>query len=167
MKMLTRLEKTLYRLEAQHACLRWAFEQIADRDGPVFEIGLGHGRTFNHMRHHLESRDIYVFERDVGAYPDCMPDDDHLIVGEIAETLPAAGSRFKGQVVLANSDVGSFDKDNNRMMAGLISQHLPASLAPGAIVLSDLPLDIPGCQPVPLPDGAREDRYFIYRYGGA
>lgn len=166
MNMLTRLEKTLYRLEAQHACLHWAFEQIAERDGIVFEIGLGLGRTFNHMRHHLGEREIYAFERVINAYPDCMPDDEHLILGEIEETLPAASARFAGQVLLGHSDVGSFDKDNNRMMAGLISKHLPPALAPGAIVMSDLPLAMPGCTALALPPGAREDRYYLYRNDG-
>lgn len=165
MNMLTRLEKTLYRLEAQHACLQWAFEQIAGRDGIVFEIGLGLGRTFNHMRHHLGDREIFAFERVVNAYPDCMPDDEHLIMGEIAETLPAASAKFKGQVVLGHSDIGSFDKENNRIMAGLISKHLPAALAPGAIIMSDLPLDMPGCEALALPPGAREDRYYLYQHG--
>lgn len=165
--MLTRLEKTLYRLEAQHACLAWAFDQIAERSGIVFEIGLGLGRTFNHMRHHLGAREIYAFERVINAYPDCMPDDDHLIIGEIEETLPLAAEKFKGKVVLGHSDIGSFDKENNRIMAGLISQHLPAALAPGAIVMSDLPLDLPGCQAVPLPPGAREDRYYLYQHEGS
>ncbi len=164
--MLTRLEKTLYRLEAQHACLAWAFEQIADRDGVVFELGLGLGRTYNHMRHHLPGRDIYAFERVMNAYPDCMPDDEHLIMGEIEETLPAAAERFQGQVVLGHSDIGSFDRDSNRAMAAMISRSLPPALAPGAIVMSDLPLDMASAEIVPLPPGAREDRYYLYRFIG-
>ncbi len=164
--MLTRLEKTLYRLEAQHACLQWAFEQIADQNGVVFEIGLGLGRTFNHMRHHLADREIYAFERIVNAYPDCMPEKEYLILGELDETLPAAAKRFAGRVVLGHSDVGSFDRVSNRAVAELISRALPGALAPRAIVLSDLPLDMPGCQALPLPNGVREDRYYLYRYFG-
>ncbi len=162
--MLTRLEKTLFRLEAQHACLQWAFEQIADKDGVIFEVGLGLGRTFNHMRYHLAGREIYAFERVVNAYPDCMPDNDHLIIGELDETLPAAAQQFDGQVILGHSDIGSFDRDGNQAMAALISRHLPPALAPDAIVMSDLPLDIPGYRALPLPDGAREDRYYLYRH---
>ena len=162
--MLTRLEKTLYRLEAQHACLAWAFNQIEKRDGIVFEIGLGLGRTFNHMRHHMPDRDIYAFERKINAYPDCMPADDRLIIGEIEETLPAAAQRFAGKVVLGHSDIGSFDKENNKLMAELISQHLQNALAPGAIIMSDLPLEISGCHALPLPAGAREDRYYLYQH---
>lgn len=166
--MITRLEKTLYRLEAQHACLTWAFEQIADRPGPIFEMGLGLGRSFNHMRHKLGERakDIVVFEREVRCYPDCRPDDAQLVVGLLDETLPRAAKEHAGKVVLAHSDVGSMDKDHNATMSKLVSEHLGPALAPGAIVMSDLPLDIPGCTPHPLPGNAREGRYYLYTRTG-
>ena len=164
--MLTRLEKTLYRLEAQHACLKWAFEEIAEMPGVVFELGLGHGRTFHHMRHHLPGHEIYVFDREMSAYPDCAPDDAYMIRGEIAETLPAAAEKFRGQVVLANSDIGSFDRENNRRAAAMMSALLAPALAPNAIVLSDLELELENCVPVPLPPGAREGRYYLYRCNG-
>src|SRR5262245_28517683 len=160
---LTRLEKLLYRLEAQHAVLAWAFEQIAGRDGIVFELGLGKGRTFDHLRHHLPERQIWVFERDVDAIPDCRPDPAYLIEGDMASTLPVAARRFKGQVVLAHSDVGSFDHERNIAMAKLVSAELPLALAPSALVLSDLPLELRGARQLMLPSGARHDRYFIYR----
>lgn len=161
--MPTRLEKTLYRLEAQHACFSWAFDEISQTPGVVFEIGLGLGRTFNHMRHYLPDRKIYAFDRAMNAYPDCTPQDDELVLGEIAETLPEMANKFAGQVVLAHSDVGSFDRDGNRAMSKLISGNLAPCLAPGAIIMSDLPLDVPGTREIPLPPGAREDRYYFYR----
>src|SRR6478672_3291509 len=163
---LTRLEKLLYRLEAQHAVLAWAFEQIAGRDGVVFELGLGKGRTFDHLRRHLPERQIWVFERDVDAIPDCRPDPAYLIEGDMAATLPAAAQRFKGQVVLAHSDVGSFDHARNEATAKLVSAALPPALAPGGLVLSDLPLSLRGATRLPLPPAARQDRYFIYRQDG-
>jgi hypothetical protein len=161
---LTRLEKLYYRLEAQRACLAWAFGEIADRPGPVFELGLGHGRTFHHLRHYLPEREIYVFDRAVDSYPDCTPDAEHMIVGELAETLPRAARKFAGQVVLAHSDVGSFGAEHNAAMSGLVSQYLPPALAQGALILSDLPLKFPGAVSLPLPPGAREGRYYLYRY---
>ncbi|WP_245299248.1 class I SAM-dependent methyltransferase, partial [Sinorhizobium sp. GL28] len=45
----SRLEKLLFRLEAQHICLEWALREIAGRPGIVFEMGLGHGRTYDHL----------------------------------------------------------------------------------------------------------------------
>jgi hypothetical protein len=160
---LTRLEKLLYRLEAQHAVLAWAFEQIADREGIVFELGLGKGRTYDHLRRHLPQRQIWVFERTVDAIADCVPDPAFLIEGDIAATLPAAAQRFAGRVVLAHSDVGSFDHERNIAMARVVSAGLPPALAAGGLVLSDLPLELGGTEQVALPEGARQDRYFIYR----
>jgi hypothetical protein len=167
MARISRLEKLLYRLEAQHACLAWAFEQIKDRPGIIFELGLGHGRTYDHLRRHLPDRDIYVFERQIDSYPDCTPEPARLILGELAQTLPEAGKNFAGQVMLAHSDVGSFDAARNSAMSELVSRTLPPSLAQGAIVLSDLPLSIAGAVRLPLPRGAREDRYYIYRFASS
>jgi hypothetical protein len=163
-KRISRLEKLLFRMEAQVACLAWAFQDIAERPGIVFEMGLGHGRTFHHLRQYLPDRDIHVFDREVNSYPDCTPAPGRIILGELATTLPAAAARFAGQVVLAHSDVGSFAPEHNTMMAGLVSAQLAPALAEGALILSDLPLAVPGATRLPLPAGAREDRYYIYRF---
>jgi hypothetical protein len=48
-------------------------------------------------------------------------------------------------------------------MAKLVSAHLPPALAPGAIVMSDLPLELEGAQALDLPDGARAGRYYLYQ----
>jgi hypothetical protein len=160
----SRLEKLLFRLEAQHACLAWAFEEIAAKPGIVFELGLGHGRTYDHLRKNLPGRQIIVFERKVDSYPDCTPPESHTILGEIGDTLPEAAWRFKGQVVLAHSDIGSFQAEHNARMSGIVSKNLAPALAKGALILSDLPLSVPDTERLPLPPGAREDRYYIYRY---
>ena len=161
---ISRLEKLLYRMEAQVACLAWAFHEISGTPGLVFELGLGHGRTFSHLRRYLPERDIYVFDRAVNSYPDCTPEADRIILGELATTLPAAAARFAGQVALAHSDVGSFSQEHNTTMAGLVSAQLAPALAEGALILSDLPITVPGTTRLPLPPGARDDRYYVYRF---
>lgn len=160
---LSRLEKTLYRLEAQHACLAYAFAAIAAMPGPVVELGLGLGRTFDHLRRHLPGREIFVFDRVNKAYPDCQPEPSHLILGEIEETLPPLAQRIAGTVVLANADLGSFDRESNRAVAAMSARLLPPLMAPGGLIMSDLPLDLAGFETVPLPPGAREGRYYLYR----
>ncbi len=159
----TRLERLLFRLEAQHRSLNWAFGEIEDKPGPVLELGLGHGRTYDHMRQHLPGREIFVFDREIDCFPDCTPPAERLILGKLSETLPQARFRFAGKAVLVNSDVGTYDDALNAEMAGVVSAGLPALLAPGAIVLSDLPLLLPGATSLPLPQGVRSERYFIYR----
>ncbi len=161
--MPTRLEKTLYRLQAQHACFAWAFEQIAEMPGIVFELGLGLGRTYNHMHHHIPERRILAFDRKVGSYPDCTPDEKDIVLGELADTLPRAARQYSGQVVLAHTDIGSFDREQNRLLSQMMSENLLPALAPGALVMSDLPLAVPETEQLPLPEGARADCYYLYR----
>ena len=163
MHRLSRLEKLYYRLEAQHACFRWVFDRIAAMPGPVFELGLGKGRTYDHLRLNLPERAIYVFERNVTPIFDCMPPEAYLVRGDMAETLPLHASRFARQVVLAHADTGDFSRTHNAELSALVSQHLPPAIAPGGYVLSDLELAMDGFTRLPLPEGAREGRYYIYR----
>jgi hypothetical protein len=160
---LSRLEKLYFRLEAQYACFDWVFARIAATRGPIFELGLGKGRTYDHLRRRLPDHDIYVFERDVGPIADCMPPEEFLVRGDVAETLPVYVEDFAGQVVLAHSDMGDFSEAHNREMRKLVTKVLPRALAPGGYILSDLDLDLPGFEAVPLPQGARQGRYFIFR----
>jgi hypothetical protein len=51
-------------------------------------------------------------------------------------------------------------------MAQIVSAELPPALAPGGLVLSDLPLTLADAEQLSLPAGARQDRYFIYRQNG-
>ena len=66
-------------------------------------------------------------------------------------------------MILAHSDIGTFEAEHNVAMAELVSAELPPALAPGALVLSDLPLRLAGAKPLPLPAGAREGRYYAYQ----
>jgi hypothetical protein len=44
-----------------------------------------------------------------------------------------------------------------------MSENLLPALAPGALIMSDLPLSIPETEALPLPEGARADCYYLYR----
>ena len=159
----TRLDKLRLRLEAQNACLGWAFGEIAGRPGPVLELGLGHGRTYDHLRTHLPDRDIYVFDREIDCYEDCIPPADRTFLGDIGQTLKVAAARLPTRAVLVHSDMGSYTEAHNTAMSERLSRLLPAVLAPGGIVVSDLPLALAGVLALPLPAGAQEGRYFLYR----
>ena len=71
--MLSRLDLFIDRMVSQRACLDFAIADTVAMTGPVFELGLGNGRTYHHMRRYVEGRDIYVFERAVGSHPDNEP----------------------------------------------------------------------------------------------
>ncbi len=160
---MSRLDSFIRRLEAQRACLNFAAAQIARREGVVFELGLGNGRTYDHLRSLLPERAIYVFERKVAAHPDCIPPAENLFEGDIDRTLPAAAPRFAGQVCLVHSDIGSGDETMNAEIAAFLSRTLPPVLAPGALVLSDQRLTLPGAEALPLPPGVKPGRYFLLR----
>ncbi|WP_412777431.1 class I SAM-dependent methyltransferase [Thalassospira lucentensis] len=163
---MSRLNSVIRRLQAQRDCLNAAAEMIKDQDGIVLEVGLGNGRTFDHLREIMPDREIFVFDRQIAAHPKCIPDDDHLFLGDIFETLPMAAERFKGKVALVHSDVGTGDEALNAKIASFIGQTLPPALIKGAIVASDQKIDVPGTIAEPLPEGVPKDRYFFRRFQG-
>ena len=85
---MSRLERMIERLSTQRACLDRAVTMVADLPGPVLEVGLGKGRTYDHLRHTLPGREIFVFDRDIHAPESCVPDSPYLYLGDFAETLP-------------------------------------------------------------------------------
>jgi hypothetical protein len=160
---LTRLDKAIRRLEAQRACLDWAVGEIDGTAGIVVELGLGNGRSFDHLRARLPGRDIYVFERSPAAHPASTPAADRLIVGNLEATLPASKERFAGKVAFLHSDIGTGDDDRNARFAEWLGPHLLPLLAPGAIVASDQRLPALEEWRTEPPEGVSEDRYYLYR----
>jgi hypothetical protein len=159
---MSRLDGAIARLCAQRALLDWACEGLAP--GPVLELGLGNGRTYDHLRARLgRSRAIHVFERHVAAHPACVPPPEFLHLGDMRATLPAWARSHGRACVLAHADTGSGDAAETAAFAAFLARELPACLAPGALVLSDQVLDDPALAafepPVKLPPG----RYRCYR----
>ncbi len=160
---MSRLDSAIRRLRAQRDCIDFAAAAIADTPGPVLELGLGNGRTYDHLRERLAGREIFVFERQVNAHPDCIPDDEHLFLGDILETLPRASARLGPVAALAHSDIGTGDAAGNAALAAKIVPHLARLLRPGALVLSDQKFSVEGWEKVALPEGVPSGRYFLYR----
>src|SRR3546814_3471174 len=111
----SRLDSALRRLQAQRDCLGLAVRLVRDLPGPVFELGLGNGRTYDHLREACPDREIYVFDRQVAAHADCIPDAEHLFEGPVEDTLDRVHDRFAGSVALAHADLGSGDRKSTRM----------------------------------------------------
>ncbi len=159
---MSRLDSFIRRLEAQRACLDHAAGLVAALPGPVLELGLGNGRTYDHLRERLPGREIFVFERRPDAHPSCMPDAEHLILGDLEDTLRSASARLRTPAALAHSDIGTGDPLLNRAVAARIALLLPALLRPGAVIVSDQPLPAGGLRDAGLPQGVSNERYFIY-----
>jgi S-adenosyl-L-methionine methyltransferase len=161
---LSRLDSFIRRLEAQRACLNHAARAIEGLPGPVLELGLGNGRTYDHLRELLPEREIFVFEREVAAHPASMPDPAHLILGDIQRMLAPSRARLPGPAALVHSDIGTGDAARNAALAAWLAATLPDLLAPGAWVIADQPLDSARLVPQPPPEGIARERYFLYRH---
>jgi hypothetical protein len=159
----SRLDSFIRRLEAQRSCLNHAAVLIERLDGVVLELGLGNGRTYDHLRELFPSRDIYVFERRVAAHPDCIPPDDRLLLGDLREALPKVRSWLSNRAALAHLDVGTGDVAANRALALELVPLVAPLLREGAVLASDQVMDCPEFAPLPLPDGVAEGRYHLYR----
>ena len=161
---MSRLDSFIRRLMAQRACLDLAATLVRDLPGPVLELGLGNGRTFDHLRELLPGRAIFVFDREVRAHPDSTPDPARLVLGDIEDTLPAARERLPAPAALVHSDLGTGDPARNGRLAGWLAGALPPLLADGAVVVSDQALQNPRLESLPPPEGVAPGRYFLYRY---
>lgn len=162
---MSRLDSFIRRMQAQRACLDWAADRIADLPGPALELGLGNGRTYDHLRERLGGREIFVFDRQIGAHPSCIPPDDHFYLGDIAETLPRLTARIGRTASLVHTDLGTGDERRNAELAAFIGSALAGLVRPGGIVISDQALSVPGWRRLPEPPGVPRDRYFLYEAG--
>lgn len=162
---MSRLDSFIRRITAQRDCLNYAAELITNSAGVIIELGLGNGRTFDHLRSLFDEREIYVFDREVAAHPSCIPDPDHLILGDIHKTLPGICERLDSRIVLAHCDIGTGDEKANSELAAWLGRELNLVLSRGAIVISDQPLVVRGWLRTPLPNSVAEDRYFMYNVG--
>jgi hypothetical protein len=162
----SKLESFIRRMQAQVICLDTAASMIPGVPGVVWEIGLGNGRSFDHLRERFPDREIFVFDLAVNAHPDCVPDDRHMILGDIRDTLPDAAQRFAGRVVLVHCDVGSGDTIENQRLARCIGREIAPALCDGAVVIADRDLHADWLACLPLPADVYPGRYFMYQHRG-
>ena len=159
----SRLDQFIRRIKAQRACLNRAAGLISSLSGPIVELGLGNGRTYDHLRELFPARDIYVFERDVAAHPDYIPDDAHLLRGDFTETVPGALARIGAPAALIHGDIGSADAARDAELAAWLGPALRPLATPGALILSDRALGDALWPPEPLPRDVAPGVYFMYR----
>lgn len=157
---MSRLESFIRRLTAQRDILDMICREVPLGDGPVIELGLGNGRTYDHLRERLPGRRIIAFDRVCQANLRSMPPDGDLILGEIDETARP----FKGiNAALVHADIGSGYDDLDELNLGWLSGLIVDLLAPGGIAASGVPLSHPELHPLPVPAGVPKDRYFLYK----
>lgn len=158
----SRLERMLARLTTQKACLEFARAELDGREGVILELGLGKGRTYDHLRKLFPAREIYAFDLTLHALPDCIPDREHLRLGELRETLTEPWLTGMN-VLMVHADVGSEDPAADARMVNDLAPCIDRLLGPGGLVLTDREMQIARWRQLPLPDTAGDWPYFIYR----
>ena len=157
---MSRLESFIRRLTAQRDILDAIAAEVRGIEGPILELGLGNGRTYDHLRERLPGRRIVAFDRTVNAHASSMPPQGDLVLGDISETAQA----YLGiGAALAHADIGTGYPDVDAVTLTWLPQLVAGVLAPGGLAVSGLPLDHPQLAPMPAPDTVRQDRYFLYR----
>ena len=159
----SRLDSAIRRLEAQRACLDHVAGLIRDREGLVIELGLGNGRTYDHLREKLGGRRILVFERSVNPHAASMPVASDLVIGDLSATLPDAGRRLRQMASLIHSDIGCGNPEIDRATAALVAEEAANLLAERGWIISDQALTHRTLEEQPLPAGVLDGRYFLYR----
>jgi hypothetical protein len=159
---MSRLESFIRRLTAQRDILDMICREMPLGDGPVIELGLGNGRTYDHLRQRLPGRRIIAFDRANGANLRSLPPEGDLVLGEISETArPFIGIN----AALVHADIGSGYEDRDKVNLSWLAGLTVGLLAPLGIAASGVPLEHPDLHLLPLLENIAPGRYFLYRRG--
>nr|WP_236841928.1 class I SAM-dependent methyltransferase [Bosea sp. PAMC 26642] len=134
-------------MQAQRLVLDWAAASIAGRAGIVLELGLGNGRTYDHLREILPGCEIYAFDFAAKANPRSLPAADRLILGDMALTLPAFRAVHGRCAVLVHVDATTGQPERDVVELAWLPGHVAALAADDALVVSGWPLNHPTLRP--------------------
>jgi len=157
---MSRLDSAIRRLTAQRDCLAAALARAPD--GALVEIGLGNGRTFDHLSEIAPDRDLWVIDREMNAHPSCAPlDPAFFLQGEAGEMLDALFERVGRGVAMVHYDLGIGMPDHDTPLRVSLTERITRLMVPGGYLVSNSAFE--GMTREPLPDGVAADRYFIHR----
>ena len=157
---MSRLDSMLRRLAAQRDGLNWAAARLRDLEGDVVDLGLGNGRTYDHLREILPDRRIWVVDRALNCHPSCVPPAENYLEGEaepMLDRMAAEGLR----IALAHYDFGYGVEADDIAEAARLSPLIARVMVPGGLIVSGQPLV--GFSEITGPDTIAPDRYRFYR----
>ncbi len=156
---MSRLDSVLRRLAAQRDGLEWAAQQTKNLKGDALDMGLGNGRTYDHLREILDRR-IWVIDRVLQCHPSCIPPAKDFLQGE-AEAMLDRLAANNAQIVLAHYDFGFGVKEKDVAEAARLSPAIARVMVPNGIIVSGQPLI--GFEQVDGPSSIAKDRYCFYK----
>ena len=157
---MSRLDSMLRRFTAQRDGLNWAADQISPLAGDVLDMGLGNGRTYDHLCEILANRRVWVIDRILQCHPSCVPPEADFLQGE-AEPMINQLAEQGHKIVLAHYDFGFGIKEKDVAEAARLSPIIASVMAPGGVIVSGQPLV--GFEELPGPEGIAPGRYMFYR----
>lgn len=157
---MSRLESMRRRLTAQIDGINWAADKIETIQGDVLEMGLGNGRTYDHLRQEIKGRRIWVIDRILECHPSCVPPEADFLQGEAEDMLRRLADEGR-RMALAHYDFGFGVKELDVAEGAKLSPYIVAVMAPGGLVLSQQPLI--GLEQIEGPETVVGDRYLFYR----
>lgn len=160
---MSRLDVFIGRMKAQRACIDEVATKITRIAGPVLELGLGNGRTYDHLRISFPDREIFVFDREIAAHPDCIPPKHLCRLGDFRAMVPAYLEEGRPSAAFIHADIGSSNKEASVRLAADLAPTLFQILAPGAYLACDQPIFLPSLELQALPGGFMDGRYHLYR----
>ena len=160
---MTRLDVFILRMQAQRVCIDLVVGKVRGLAGPLLELGLGNGRTYDHLRDRFPDREIFVFDREVAAHPDCIPAARYLRLGVLRVSLPAYCAERHPGAVFVHADIGSANKAASVRLAADLAPELRSVLARGGYLACDQPVVLNGLERLVLPDSPDKCPYYLYR----
>jgi hypothetical protein len=157
---MSRLDSMLRRLTAQRDGLNWAVDQISGMAGDVLDMGLGNGRTYDHLREILPDRRIWVMDRVLQCHPSSTPPAEDFLQGE-AEPMLQKLAEGGPRIAFGHYDFGRGVKEDDVAEAARLSPFIAKVMLPGGLLISGQPLV--GFQQISGPDTIAPDRYLFYR----
>lgn len=158
---MSRLDSFIRRMTAQRDVIDHLATRLDDVPGPIFEFGLGSGRTFDHLRERFPGRRVVAFESVPFPHVVDRLGPIELVVGDLRNTTRgfADGSAALIHLDLAGAGAEAGDEDTREWLTPLVVR----LLAPGGYVASDLKLTHSALAAVPLPSTVTPGRYHLVR----
>ncbi|MFK3666829.1 class I SAM-dependent methyltransferase [Ochrobactrum teleogrylli] len=157
---MSRLDSFIRRLCAQRDILNSIADDVREIPGAIMELGLGNGRTYDHIRELFPDRRIIAFDRVARSFESSTPQSDNLVVGEIKDTI---GDYLGVEAALVHADIGTGHENLDALTLTWLPDAVASLLKRGGIAACGLPLEHPELTPMPLPQSVAANRYFLYR----
>lgn len=153
-------------MQAQRACIELAASLVSELDGPVLELGLGQGRTFDHLQETFPNRKVYLIDDMMKPADGIRLDPSLAIKGDVLDLLAHFARDHGPAFTVVHSDLGGSRWDDltpDIPVIKCLSKWLPQITLPGAAIISNLPIESNLLIENDLPIGIRKGKIFFYR----